>query len=179
MPALSLTLAASLLLLTALLVFPRRRPAYSHVRHTISELGEVGSRDGRAVSLGVFMPVGLLLGTVALLTREAHPNAALLAACVGVGYAVAAFFPCDPGSPLEGSARQGVHNLGGAVEYVGGTLALWRLGEGAGVGYQVATVVVGLATVGLSLRAFFPVRGLIQRVAEAVLFSGLTVALVW
>lgn len=176
MPALFLTLAAWLLLLTALLVFPRRRPAYSHTRHTISELGEVGSRDGRMVSLGVFLPIGLLLGAAALLAREANPNAALLAACVGVGYAVAAFFPCDPGSPLEGSARQGVHNLGGAVEYVGGTLALWRLGEVNSAGYQVAAGVVGLATVGLSLPVFFPVRGLIQRVAEAALFGGLLLA---
>jgi hypothetical protein len=177
MPALFLSIAASTLLLVALLYFPRRRPGYSHVRHTISELGEAGSRDGRVVSLGVFLPVGLLLGAAALFTREVHPNAALLAACVGVGYAVAAFFPCDPGSPLQGSARQGVHNLGGAVEYVGGTLALWRLGETGTVGYQAAAAVVGLATVGLSLTGLFAVRGLIQRVAEAVLFTALVVAL--
>lgn len=178
MPALAPVLVASLLLLAALLHFPRRRPGYSHRRHTISELGEVGSRDGRLVSLGVFLPVGLLLGAAALLTRGANPAASLLAACVGVGYGVAAFFPCDPGSPLEGSARQGVHNLGGAVEYVGGTLALWRLGEAHGGWFQAAAVVVGLATVGLSLPVLFTVRGLIQRVAEAVLLSGLAVALV-
>lgn len=178
MPALYLTLSASLLLLVALIAFSRRRPGYSHLRHTISELGEVGSNDGRLVSLGVFLPVGGLLGAAALLTREVHPAASLLAACVAVGYAVAAFFPCDPSSPLEGSARQGIHNLGGAVEYVGGTLALWRLGEAHGPGYQVAAVAVGLATVGMSLSGFFPVRGLIQRGAEAVLFSGLAVALV-
>jgi len=37
--------------------------------------------------------------------------------------------------------------------------------------------VVGLATVGLSVPGLFPVRGLIQRVAEAVLFGGLLLAL--
>jgi len=175
MLALSLSLFASFFLFAAILLSALRRPGYSHIRHTISELGEVGSADGRFVSLGVFGVVGLALAGVALLTRKSAPDVSQLAVCLAVGYVVAALFPCDPGSPLQGSARQSIHNLGGGVEYLGGTLALWKLSELQGIGFQVAAVVVGLATLGISVRALFPIRGLVQRVAEVVLFS----ALVW
>ncbi len=173
-----LSVFASLLLLATLVVFALRRPAYSHIRHTISELGEVGSADGRLVSLGVFLPLGLVLGGIALLRLETDVAVSQLAACLAIGYGVAAFFPCDPGSPLQGTTRQGIHNLGGAVEYVGGAMVLWKLGELNRIGYQGAAVVVGLAALGLSVPGLFSIRGLIQRIAEVILFAALVLSLV-
>ena len=42
-----------------------RKAGYSHVMHTISEIGELGARDQRFVALGLFLPVGLCLLFVA------------------------------------------------------------------------------------------------------------------
>ncbi|HMQ30509.1 MAG TPA: DUF998 domain-containing protein [Chloroflexaceae bacterium] len=156
------------------------------IRHTISELGEQGAPDGRLVSFGLFGPIGLALlgvGALALLNEGAVTFPAgfgLLAVALGVGYVGGALFPCDRGSPLTGSGRQQLHNLAGGVQYVGGAVALflaadeprllppflvpWLLGS-AGV-----VAVVALA---LSVQVLFPVRGLIQRVGELLLFGNL------
>ncbi|HEX4953285.1 MAG TPA: DUF998 domain-containing protein [Thermoanaerobaculia bacterium] len=172
----ALTLITSVFLLIAIVWLGNRRPGYRHAEHTISELGEVRAADGRLVSFGVFLPVGVALLLAAHLVRPADERAALLALCIAVGYAVAAFFPCDPGSPLWGSNRQMVHNLGGGVEYFGGAVALGRLAEVHGPVFTAAAFTVGAAGVALSLPSL-KVRGLVQRVAEAVLFGGLLWAL--
>lgn len=101
-----------------------RKAGYRHLRHTISELGEVGAPDQRLVAWAVFFPVGMAFLPGALLLAPTAPPVAALSACIAIGYLVAAVFPCDPGSPASGTARQGVHNIGGAVEYVGGGVAL-------------------------------------------------------
>jgi hypothetical protein len=54
-------------------------------------------------------------------------HVALLAFCVGAGYAVGGAFPCDPGLPRHGSWRQNIHDMGGLLEYVGGAYAIYRL----------------------------------------------------
>ena len=181
MTTLLLAAATAAYLLIAILFFAARRPSYSHLRDTLSELGEVGAADGRLVSFGIFLPVGLGLLAAAALIRDsslaARDPLALLAFCVAAGYLVAAFFPCDPGSPLSGSARQGVHNLGGAAEYVGGALALFRLAESQGALFQAFGGVVAAAVVLLSLPQVVAVRGLVQRLAETSLFLGLLLPL--
>lgn len=168
-------------LLIAILVFATRRPGYSHLRDTISELGEVGAADGPRVSFGVFLPVGLGLAAYGFLVRQstlaAANELAMLAFCVAAGYLVAAFFPCDPGSPLSGSFRQGIHNLGGAVEYIGGALALFRLAEVHDERFQILGAIVFPAGLLLSLPQLAKVRGLIQRVAETALCLGLLLPL--
>ena len=177
MAALFLTLLASGYLSAQLFIIGSRRPSYDHIRHTISELGEFGTREQRLVALGVFLPVGVLLLIVSYLLRPFGQPAALLALCVGIGYLVAAAFPCDPGSPLQGSPRQALHNLGGAVEYIGGALALFRLSETLGQPYRVAGSVVLGGAIALSIPGIAAVRGLIQRVAELCLFGGLALAI--
>lgn len=163
-------LAAYLLLGVA--YFGLRRPGYSQLRHTISELGEDGATNRRAVSWGLFFPVGagLLLG--ALLTDTPPLRGLLL--CLGTGYVVAAVFPCDVGSPSSGSAKQAVHNLGGAVEYIGGIFFLSQAQHQLlGQAIISPTAQLGLLAgclVALSLPGF-PWRGLVQRVAEVVLFG--------
>ena len=167
----------ALALVASLVVFARRRPGYSQVVQTISELGERGCADSRIVSLAVFLPVGLVLAAVWYTQRESSPAAATLAAAIAVGYGGAALFPCDPGSPAQGSVRQTIHNLAGGVEYLGGMAALWRLGTQHGPVFYVLAAVVALTIAFLTWPVLISWRGLAQRVGEAALFVGLAAAL--
>lgn len=184
-------IAVTLFLLAGVLWFGWRRADYNHIRHTISELGEYGAPDGRLVSFGLFGPVGLALlgvGVPALLSEQAAAFPAgfgLLAVALGVGYLGGAVFPCDPGSPLAGSARQQLHNLAGGVQYVGGAVALFLAADGPtplptflGPWLLGSAGVVALIALALSVQALFPVRGLFQRVGELLLFGNL-VLLAW
>lgn len=168
--------AATTYLLVSLLILAPRKPGYSHIRHTISELGEIGARDSRLVALGAFLPIGLLLLLAAYLLRPASPPSAVLALCIAVGYLGAAVFPCDPGSPASGSARQGMHNLAGGAEYVGGGGALITLAASFGDTFRAAGFVVLGSAIALTVMPTSPVRGLLQRAAELCLFGGLTMA---
>ena len=70
---------------TTLIVLGRRKPQYSHVIHTISELGEVGAPNQRLVAWGVFFPVGLVLLPISYLFHSSFPAVAALAGCVAAG----------------------------------------------------------------------------------------------
>lgn len=176
--ALVLLVMASVFLGAAIGWFAARRADYSHVRHTISELGESGARSERAVSYGVFLPVGCTLLMIALLTKETSPVGSMLALCIGIGYVASAFFPCDPGSPVVGSLSQMIHNYVGGIQYVGGSIALWHLGGiESSVCFRVTSICVGVATVALVTPGLWRVRGLVQRVAELGLFGGLAAAI--
>ncbi len=142
------------------------------------------------VSLGLFLPTGVLVWLAIVLAypfyaRDRSTSLGLYAfASLGLGYVMAAFFPCDPGSPLMGSWQQQVHNVFGFVEYLGTGIALIAFGRsytkakayllgvalvGSGVG-----VLVGLVL--LSTPSWGSVRGLVQRVTEVILFGWLTLA---
>jgi hypothetical protein len=175
--ALIISVSTSIFLIVALLVFGRKKPHYSHLRDTISELGEIGAIHARTVSLAVFLPVGLAMLTVAYLQKSGPSLVMYLALSLAAGYIVAAFFPCDVGSPLVGSHRQSMHNLGGTVEYIGGGFALLQLAQTLGQGFSLAGYAVITIAFLLSIRPLAMVRGLLQRVAEAALFGGLTLAL--
>lgn len=178
MAALALLTITSLFLAVAVAWFAARRADYSHVRHTISELGESGARSERAVSYGVFLPVGCMLLMIALLLKESSPVGAILALCIGIGYVTSALFPCDPGSPVFGSLSQMIHNYIGGIEYVGGSIALWHLGGSESSAYFRATsIYVGVATVALVMPRLWRVRGLVQRVAEIGLFVALAASI--
>ncbi len=177
-PALVLSIVTSLFLALGIARFGARKPGYSHVRDTISELGEMGDPNARPVAFGLFLPVGLALVVVALLVRGTASATGSLALCIAIGYIVAAFAPCDPGSPARGSVRQSAHNVGGAVEYIGGTFVLFRLAETGGVIFRIAAAMVVLAIIVFSVPALAAVRGIVQRVAEVALFGGLALALV-
>lgn len=171
----ALALAASAYLAVAIYVIGSRKPEYNHIRHTISELGERESTFCRVASYGVFLPVGVLLLAVAGLAVSTNPPHAMLALSISIGYVVAAVFPCDPGSPVVGSPRQALHNLGGAVEYLGGAVSLFWISETTGSAYQIAGAVVIVAVLILSFES--RIRGITQRIAETVLFAGLCSAL--
>lgn len=170
-----LTLLAGLGLLMAVVKLARNKPGYSHARHTISELGEEGAPDQALTSLAVFLPISVAMGIVAYILTSSLPAAAILAFGLGTGYFAAAILPCDPGSPLTGSFNQGMHNLGGGIQYAAGAWALLRLGETHGLPFRVAGLIVAAALIGLSFP--HPWRGGIQRIAEACLFGGLACAI--
>lgn len=175
---LPLSLASTLFLTLAILVLAYQRPSYSHRRHTISELGEVGAPLSHWVSWGIFLPVSLCLAYIAFAVKLVVPTVSVLATCMAVGYLAAAVFPCDPGSPLSGTLRQGLHNLGGGVEYIGGAYALWQMGNGQPTELlHLSAGVVGLVALLLSSTALLSIRGLLQRVAEGLLFGWLTYSL--
>lgn len=167
------TATSGLYLLAGIIFWGARVPGHRHLRNTISELGEVGSDFTRQVSWGLFLPVGVLLLAAGFL--EGDGGAARgLAYCLGTGYVVAAFFPCDAGSPLTGSSRQQIHNVGGFVEYAGGTFFLFRAAESGSsyvlVDYKIAAMIVFAGIVLISIPRFLA-RGLVQRVLEVVLFA--------
>jgi len=174
--ATAITALSAAYLVASLIALAPRKPGYSHVKHSISEIGEIGAPDQRFAALGLFLPIGLLLLLVAYLVGPASPVAATLALCIAVGYIGAAAFPCDPGSPLFGTARQVLHNLAGAVEYAGGGFTLMTLAESLGQPFKFAGFVVLGTAIGLSVLPANSVRGFIQRFAEACLFGGLALA---
>ncbi len=165
-------------LATNLALFGRRKPGYNHVVHTISELGEMGAPNARAVAWLVFLPIGLLQFVVTALHIASDPAIGLVSACIGVGYVVAAVFPCDPGSPVSGSWRQVIHNLGGGVEYVGGGLGFLNAARQFGVAFEVLGYAILAVALALTVLPRTSVHGLVQRLGELGLFGGLAV-LVW
>jgi uncharacterized protein DUF998 len=173
MLATALTAIAAAYLFIILTALAPRKAGYSHIKHSISEIGEIGAPNQRFVAFGLFLPIGVVLLLVAYLVRPASPAAAALALCIAIGYIGAAAFPCDPGSPLFGTARQILHNIAGAVEYVGGGFALMKLAESFGQPFKAAGFVVLGTVIALSILPSNSVRGIIQRIAEICLFGGL------
>ena len=176
MLATAVTVIALGYLFVTLFVLAPHKAGYSHLRRTISELGETGARHQHFVAFGLFLPVGLLLLVVAYLARQTAPTVAALALCIAVGYVGAALFPCDPGSPLWGSTRQAAHNLAGAVEYTGGGFALMTIARDFGQPFQLAGFIVLGSVIGLSVLPSRAGRGALQRIAEVCLFGGLALA---
>jgi hypothetical membrane protein len=184
-------LSSTLVAVTAVMVllgtvyFASLRPGYSHISNTISELGETGAPQARAVAFGFFLPVGLIVWWALWLAqchRPGHDTSLVLLALsgLGTGYVLAAFFPCDPGGPLFGSWRTMVHNAGGVIDYGGTALGFllfcrycarhkMRL---QAVTFGMAAALGFLALVLLGLPPAFPIRGAVQRVTELIQFAG-------
>ena len=109
--------------------------SYSSVGHYLSELGAVGAPYAALINLFGFLPVVvtsviLLLFIVArrLSDRRGRIGAVLVMFGLSAGYGIAVMFPCDLGCPIEGSARQAVHNLAGLVQYPMGAVGLILMG---------------------------------------------------
>jgi hypothetical protein len=162
-------------LVAGIVYFAYKSPHYSHLRHTISELGEDGAVNRRAANLGLFLPAGLLLILFGLLIDD-NTNIKGVSFCLGAGYVISALFPCDPGSPLGGSGKQTMHNIGGFIEYAGGIYFLNKcrhllltpgfIGPQWIIGFLVVCVIL------ISLPGF-KLRGLSQRIVEFILFGQL------
>lgn len=152
-------------------LFAIRKPGYSHFKHTISELGEQNAKDQAPVNYGFFLPVGLILLAIAFLSKDTTTGG--LALVVGLGYSVAAFFPCDVGSPSSGSWKQQIHNLGGFIQYVG---AIYFISQADlsifFISNEILLLILIVCLVAISIPAFV-LRGLAQRIAELLIFINL------
>ncbi|MGZ0077113.1 DUF998 domain-containing protein [Methylomonas sp. YC3] len=161
-------------------------PNYDAVRQTISELAAFGTPLADEINYGLFLPVGLmqwlaLACQYRTLKQSPTLSRGLLAfSWVGTAYVFCALFPCDPGSPLMGSWRQQIHNLFGALEYLGGGYGLLLFGRIPGsriaIPLKISGVLVLTVLVLLAIPFLADYRGLIQRIAESVLFGWLTLA---
>lgn len=128
-----LAIAALLWAHVPAVLFGALTPGYRASTQYISELGAIGAPYGQVVSLGTFLPAGVLLMLACLTltsrlpsTRAARSGLAMVA-LIGLSWVVAAFAPCDAGCPAEGTPRQALHNLGGAIGYIGGGVGLFVL----------------------------------------------------
>jgi hypothetical protein len=172
-----LVLGALLYLAVSVVLLAAARPDYSHVRDTISQLGESGAPRARRMSYGVFLPVGLALAFVSYALLSRSFDVALLAAGMAVGYLGAWLFPCDAGSPPWGTWRQVVHNCCGGVQYVVGGFALYRIrAQNGPLSWAPAAVIFCALVTPFALRRF-GMLGLSQRVAELTLFISLALAI--
>ena len=179
---LALILLAAASVVVGTFYFARLRPGYSHIANTISELEETGAPRAGLVAYGFFLPVGLMVWLAFWLIQrgraDKEASAALLAlSCLGTGYVVSAFAPCDPGAPLLGSGRTLVHNLAGLIDY-GGTgvefLLVARRHTKNAAASQAGFIVAGASWL-VCLVLLLPVshiRGGVQRVVEVIQFSG-------
>lgn len=173
-----------------ILYFSRRKPFYSNIRQTISELGEYKFPPWREVAWYGFLPVGVLVWLFCAsawfaLGDETIRQGLLLYSLVGLGYVGSAFFPCDPGAPLRGTTRNNIHVAFGIVQYLGGAAALYLFerdlvemnhGTSATIMRALAFIVIaGLILMGQGWLARW--RGVTQRVMETALFAAMPVLL--
>jgi hypothetical protein len=188
----SLILIAALLTLFETHYFASQQPGYNHVANTVSELGETGALHAHQVAFGFFLPVGLLVWLALwLVHREAseknHSLALIGLSCLGTGYALSAFFPCDHGAPFFGTWRTQVHNVLGFVDYAGtgfGFLLISRYFAKRNATVQAIVFLIGAALLfsGLALlmtEMAFHIRGAVQRVTEIAQFTGVFFACFW
>jgi hypothetical protein len=185
MPAwlvLAAALAAAAIALAPLPYFARRLAGYEHLRDTISELGAAGTPDARRVAWLWFFPAGLAVVAFCAALATALPGRAdtalALLSLFGVSYIGAAIFPCDPGAPAAGTTRNAIHNLLGGLGYFGagaGMIESARTLEdmpGMAVAATMARTLGPVVLGGLIVLSFrSPVRGLVQRVVEIVVFT--------
>ena len=158
----------------------RKKPDYSHMRHTLSELGEAGSPDARAVSLyGVL--TGLLVMTFLFFAAGDAPDvsreAIFMVSLAGIGYIGGSIFPCDSGAPLFRTWRTLFHNVFGSLVYVGGAGAFFALEREITLPLSIVLKAAGFVVFAGFFGATFPhpIRGLSQRIAETVISGGIVV----
>lgn len=162
-------------LLIGVLYFGSRKEGYSHIRNTISELGEVDAPDGKEINRKLFLPAGLILIGIGLAVRN-QMNGWQLAICMGGGYLLSAFFPCDEGAPLMGGFRQMMHNLAGLIEYGGGIYFLYKAKPLLFYIKPITPDLILSVVIVCALLAPFPSfrwRGLLQRIMELIFFGQL------
>jgi hypothetical protein len=188
LPLLSLVLAVLTAVSAAFVpvYYGSRKPGYSHIRDTISELGETGSPVGGRVSYVGFMAIGVFVWLFLIVAANVVPSEAAKAfwflSLVGAGYVGGAIFRCDPGAPPFGSWQNSLHNLFGFGEYAGaaGGFAILKESEywlPLSSVMEYAGGLVAVCLLGISFPN--PFRGLIQRIAETTIFVGIVLIGFW
>jgi hypothetical protein len=138
------------------------------------------------VSYVGFVSIAILLWLFLFVAARASPRESTEAfwwlSLVGAGYFGGALFRCDPGAPLIGSWQNTLHMVFGVAEYLGAAVAFSMLkfedfwAPLSNV-LEYAGGVVCVCLVGMSFPHAF--RGLIQRVAESIIFAGVVLMGVW
>lgn len=179
-------LVGGALALVVMVVGGLLHPGYQHASQYISELGALDAPHGRLISIAGFLPVAALVlaflgfGWRTIAISRLAALGCLLLLGVAAGYAVAAFAPCDPGCPVEGSARQALHNASGMLEYLGGGIGLLLIGFAFARSSQwryvaAPSLVLGAVVLGalylLGSGVIPALRGVWQRSAEGALFG--------
>ena len=160
---------------------------YSHVSQYISELNAVGSAWSWQIGYLGFLPLGLLGFLLLLLVApRTRLNGTSRIGCwllVGepIAYVSSALAPCDLGCPSTGSLSQDAHNLLAVTTLLMTTLGLVllslnnRLAAAKRVGWLgLAVMYITLYTIAL-VPEVAEWRGLLQRLAEGVLYGTLCV----
>ena len=158
---------------------------YSHVSQYISELNAVDSAWSWQIGYLGFLPLGLLgfalllvVARSARLTGISQIGYWLL---IGepIAYAGSALAPCDLGCPSTGSLSQDVHNIVSVITFLMTTSGLVllsfnkRMTQIRRVGWLVlAAIFITLYTLAL-VPDFAPLKGLLQRLAEGILYGSL------
>jgi hypothetical protein len=183
--ALALAILSAILAAAVPIYFGRRKPGYSHLRHTISELGETGSPVGESVSYFGFIAVGVSLWLFLIVAAKLLPSETaifVLLSLVGAGYVGGGIFRCDPDAPFLGSWRTTLHNLFAVLEYFGAAAAFMELKRSEVweplsdvMSYAGGVVLFSLAPLGFA----HPFRGLVQRIAETIIFGGIVMIAWW
>ncbi|MCW5898248.1 MAG: DUF998 domain-containing protein [Flavobacteriales bacterium] len=167
------------------------KPGYSSVSQFISELNATGTAHAEALGLFGFLPVGTLFAAFLWL---ATPVAAVEGSSrVGwwllwshpVAFISVFLAPCDAGCPETGSTSQSIHNALGLLTYFAGAAGLFLVASAPvlrGSGARSLLRFTGIAFVVLFVVMLMPevadVRGLLQRVADALLGAAVLV-LAW
>ncbi len=161
---------------------------YSHISQYISELNAAGTAWDWQIGYFGFVPLGLLGLVLMLLVR---PSARAIGASeIGfwflmaepMVYVFSAFAPCDLGCPSEGSLSQNLHNVVSAVTLLVTTsgVVLLAFNSEFSPRKRIGWLVLALTFIGFYVLALVPdldpIRGLLQRLAEGILYSSLLVA---
>ena len=157
------------------------KPGYSHTANFISELNATGTPWSQQIGWFGFVPLGSLIAAFlfvaapAARVRGASRFGYWLLFSQAIAYLSMPFAACDAGCPLEGSSSQAMHNLVGLLTYfaAGIGMVLLAFAPSLGKAARSALALAGIAWLSLFLLmvdpALQPSRGLLQRIAEAIL----------
>ena len=161
------------------------KPGYSHAANFISELNATGTPWAQELGLLGFVPLGLLVAAFLLvaypLARLSGRSRAgfLLLWSQPIAFLGAALAPCDPGCPGDGSLQQQIHNVLGLVTYLSAAAGFLLLSfhHHLGLSGKLLFRLACFAWLGLFILMLVPelspVRGLLQRTADAILWASL------
>ncbi len=157
------------------------KPGYSHITHFISELNATGTPWAVELGLFGFLPLGVIFAAFLLAVipvtqvRGASRLGLWLLWSQPIAFVGVAFAPCDAGCPIGSSAVQVIHDALGLVTYLSGALGLILLSSAKVLspGPRLFLRFAGIAWLVLFVLMIqpeaMPVRGLLQRIADALL----------
>ena len=164
------------------------KPGFSSRTQFISELNATGTPWALELGWLGFAPIALLLAAfLVLATPRAQVRGASrlgwwLLWSLPLAFAGVALFPCDAGCPIGGSASQDAHDLIGVLTYFASALALGLLALAPAHPRVTPALRIFLGATGVAFVLIFvamllpplaPVRGLLQRGADAALAASL------